>query len=225
VPDPSFESRVVDEDTFIGVLGEAVQALEAQGIPYVLIGGIASSILGRPRWTRDLDLFVRHEDALRSLDALAGAGFTTQRTDPFWLYKGIKHGVLVDVIFRSTGDIYLDDEMLSRSRVEEFRGQPVRVMAPEDLLVIKAVVHDEKTPRHWYDALGIIGHSDLDWDYLLRRARRAARRVLSLLLYAQSNDLLVPPAVVRELFEMISEPAPERTEPGLLPMRKRRRSG
>jgi predicted nucleotidyltransferase len=216
---------VVDEDTFLGVLREAVQALEEHEVPYVLIGGIASTILGRPRWTRDLDLLVRHEDALRSLDALARAGFSTQRTDPFWLYKAIKQGVLVDVIFRSTGDIYLDDEMLARSRVEEFKGQPVRVLAPEDLLVIKAVVHDEKTPRHWYDALGIIGHSDLDWDYLLRRARRAARRVLSLLLYAQSNDLLVPQAVVRELFEMIAEPVPERAEPGVLPLPERRRSG
>jgi predicted nucleotidyltransferase len=225
VPDPSFESRVVDEDTFLGVLGETVQALRGREIPYVLIGGVASSILGRPRWTRDLDLFVRHEDALRTLDALTGAGFMTQRTDPFWLYKAIKHGVLVDVIFRSTGDIYLDDEMLARSRVEEFKGQRVRVLAPEDLLVIKAVVHDEKTPRHWYDALGIIGHADLDWDYLLRRARRAARRVLSLLLYAQSNDLLVPEEVIRELFEMISGPAPSRAESGLLPLPERRRSG
>jgi predicted nucleotidyltransferase len=225
VPDVSFESRVVDEDTFLEVLGEAVRALEGHQVPYVMIGGIASTILGRPRWTRDLDLFVRQEDALRSLQALGEAGFSTQRTDPFWLYKAIKRGVLVDVIFRSTGDIYLDEEMLARSRVEEFKGQRVRVLAPEDLLVIKAVVHDEKTPRHWYDALGIIGHSDLDWDYLLRRSRRAARRVLSLLLYAQSNDLLVPQGVVRQLFELISEPAPDRAERGVVPLPKRRQSG
>jgi predicted nucleotidyltransferase len=220
VPDASFESRVVDEETFIGVLGETIRALDLHEIPYVVIGGIASTILGRPRWTRDLDLFVRHEDALRTLDALAAEGFTTQRTDPFWLYKAIKVGVLVDIIFRSTGDIYLDDEMLARSSLQEFRGHRVRVLAPEDLLVIKAVVHDEKTPRHWYDALGIIAHSELD--YLLKRARRAARRVLSLLLYAQSNDLLVPQAVVNDLFEMISEPRP-RTKPRLTALRDRRR--
>jgi predicted nucleotidyltransferase len=205
VPDPSFEARPVDEEVFVRVLGEVSHALDEQEIPHVVVGGIASTILGRPRWTRDLDLLVKPEHAGRAVDALAATGYTTQRTDDFWLYKAIKDGVLVDIIFRSTGDIYLDDEMLSRSRMEDFKGQRVRVLAPEDLLVIKAVVHDEKTPRHWYDALGIIAHADLDWEYLIRRARLAARRVLSLLLYAQSNDILVPPAVVRELFEMVSE--------------------
>ncbi|MGH2572857.1 MAG: nucleotidyl transferase AbiEii/AbiGii toxin family protein [Actinomycetota bacterium] len=205
MPDPSFEGRVVDEETFLCILGEAIDALEGHELPYVFIGGIASALHGRPRWTRDLDLFVRPEDARPTLDALVGAGFSTQQTDPFWLFKAIKQGVLVDIIFRSTGDIYLDDEMLSRSTIKEFKGRRLRVVSPEDLLVIKAVVHDEKTPRHWYDALGILAHSELDWEYLMRRARRAARRVLSLLLYAQSNDLLVPHSVVQELFAMVSE--------------------
>lgn len=207
MPDPSFEGQVVDEETFQCILGEAIDALEAKELPYVFIGGIASALHGRPRWTRDIDLFVRPEDARRTIDALAAAGFTTQQTDSFWLFKAIKEGVLVDIIFRSTGDIYLDEEMLSRSTVKEFKGHLLRLVSPEDLLVIKAVVHDEKTPRHWYDALGILAQSDLDWEYLMRRARRAARRVLSLLLYAQSNDMLVPHSVVQELFAMVSDSA------------------
>ena len=207
MPDPSFEGHVVDEETFQWIMGEAIEALDAQEVPYVFIGGIASALLGRPRWTRDIDLFVRPEDARRTLDALASAGFTTQQTDSFWLFKAIKQGVLVDIIFRSTGDIYLDEEMLSRSTVKEFKGHRLRLVSPEDLLVIKAVVHDEKTPRHWYDALGILAQSDLDWEYLMRRSRRAARRVLSLLLYAQSNDMLVPHSVVQELFAMVSDSA------------------
>ena len=81
----------------------------------------------------------------------------------------------------------------------------VRLIAPEDLLVIKAAVHDERGPRHWHDALGVIGVNDLDWDYLLRRARQAPRRVLSLLVYAHSLDIAVPNQVVRELFRSIYE--------------------
>jgi predicted nucleotidyltransferase len=188
------------------VAGEAIDAVERSGVPYAFIGGIASALHGRPRWTHDVDLFVRPQDADEAVDALAAAGFATQRTDPFWLFKGIKEGVLVDVIFRSTGDIYLDEEMLSRSRVEEFKGLRLRAVAPEDLVVIKAVVHDEKTPRHWFDALGIIARTELDWEYLVRRARRASRRVASLLLYAQSNDLFVPPAALRSILEMVVEP-------------------
>jgi hypothetical protein len=38
----------------------------------------------------------------------------------------------------------------------------------------------------------------------MRRARQAgARRVLSLLVYAQSNDLVVPDRVIDDLFEMV----------------------
>jgi predicted nucleotidyltransferase len=219
VPNVNFEGWRVDEETFLRVAGEAIGAIERRNIPYAFIGGVASALYGRPRWTHDVDLFVRPQDADAVLDALGEEGFDIQRTDPFWLFKGIKEGVLVDVIFRSTGDIYLDDEMLERSAVEVFKGIKMRVVAPEDLVVIKAVVHDEKTPRHWFDALGIIARADLDWDYLVRRARRASRRVGSLLLYAQSNDLLVPPAALRSLLELIVEPVAD--EGKVVPMESR----
>lgn len=180
-------------------------ALEDAGIDYALMGGIASTGLGRPRWTHDIDVFVRPADASTALDALAAAGFDTERTDMTWLFKGFKHRVMVDIIFRSTGDFYLDDEMIARSLRREFMGHEVRLIAPEDLLVIKAAVHDERGPRHWHDALGVIGVNDFDWDYLLRRARQAPRRVLSLLVYAHSLDLTVPNHVVRTLFRDIYE--------------------
>ncbi|MFS8606432.1 MAG: nucleotidyltransferase [Gammaproteobacteria bacterium] len=169
------------------------------------MGGIASTGLGRPRWTHDIDVFVRPSGADAALDALADASFETERTDPAWLFKAFKQSVMVDVIFHSTGGFYLDDEMLARSVERQFLGHRLRLIAPEDLLVIKAAVHDERGPRHWHDALGVIGVNDLDWDYLLRRARRAPRRVLSLLVYAHSLDINVPNYVVRELYRQIYE--------------------
>ena len=194
----------VDDDTFLRVLRESVSTVEAAGIPYVLMGGIGSATHGRPRWTHDVDLFVRPEDAQRTVEALAGAGYETEETYPDWLFKGFKDGVLVDIIFKSSGGIVLDDDMIERASVTEFKGVPVRVIPPEDLLVIKAIVHDEHMPRHWHDGLGLIGGCSMDWDYVLRRAKRVgARRTLSLLVYAQSNDLIVPNGVIRELFEAI----------------------
>jgi hypothetical protein len=77
------------------------------------------------------------------------------------------------------------------------------VIPPEDLIVIKAIVHDEETPRHWHDALGVIARAQLDWDYLLARASHSPRRVLSLLLYALSLDLWVPASAVRRLAERV----------------------
>ena len=67
-------------------------------------------------------------------------------------------------------------------------------------------MHAEYSPRHWHDALALIVACDLDWDYLARRARHGPRRVLSLLLYAQSNDLPVPARVVQDLFALVTEP-------------------
>lgn len=199
-----FEGATVDEETFLGVLDEVLDALNADGVPYAMIGGLASTILGRTRWTHDLDVFVRDQhDAARALEALSGAGFRTEKTDEHWLYKGIKRGVLVDVIFKGKGDIYLDDPMGERIRVEDFKGRRVPVVPPEDLIMIKAIIHDEATPRHLYDALGVIAHSDIDWDYLLERSAHGPRRLLSLLVYAQTCDLVVPDRVIRTLFSTI----------------------
>src|SRR5690606_12577001 len=107
--------------------------------------------------------------------------------------------------FRSTGGFYLDDEMCARSVVRDFLGHRVRMIAPEDLLVIKAAVHDEQGPRHWHDALGVIGVNELDWVYLLRRARTAPQRRLSVLVYAHSVDKIVTYHDVRAIYREIYE--------------------
>jgi predicted nucleotidyltransferase len=200
---PSQEPPEHEEQVFLEVVADALHAADQSGLPYLLVGGIASGILGRPRWTHDLDLFVRPQDARPMLRVFAEAGFRTEETDPVWLYKAFKREVLVDLIFYGTGGIYLDEDMLAHSRVREFKGYHVRIPSPEDLIVIKALVHKEETSRHWFDALALISRCDLDWEYLLRRARRGSRRVLSLLIYAQSNDVLVPDGVIRRLSEAI----------------------
>jgi predicted nucleotidyltransferase len=190
-------------DRFNRVLGETVEAMEESGIRYVFIGGIASGGLGRPRSTHDIDLFVMPEDAELVLRALAKKGFQTEKTDPSWLYKGFKENILVDVIFKSKGEIYLDPEMYQKVTVAEFHGRKLRLVAPEDLLIIKAAAHSELTPGHWHDAIALLTHANLDWEYLLRRARRAPRRTLSLLLYAQSVDVFVPNGVIHQLYANI----------------------
>lgn len=194
-----------DDDTFARVLAASVTAVESTGVPYCVIGGLGSTAVGRPRWTRDIDFLVRPNDARAVLAAFTEAGFDTEETDQTWLFKAFSEGVLVDVIFQVSG-IYLDDEMAARSEAGEAMGVSFRAVAPEDLLVMKAIVHQEKTPRHWHDALGVIAARELDWEYLVRRAKAGPRRVLSLLVYAQSNDLVVPDQPIRQLFELVYGP-------------------
>jgi predicted nucleotidyltransferase len=190
--EPHDGASSVDLDVVAAVLSEAVKGLERAKVPYLLIGGLASSLVGRPRCSTDIDLLVRPQDAPAALDALDAAGFRTERTNPNWLYKAFRRDVLIDLLFKASGSIYVDDEMLRRSTLRSYRGVPVRVVPPEDLIVMKAIVHDEETPRHWGDALAIVSAGELDWDYLLWRARAGPRRLLSFLLYAMSVDLHVP---------------------------------
>jgi hypothetical protein len=193
-----------DEEALLRALDESQDALGRGGVPFLVMGGIASAIFGRPRWTHDIDLFVRLEDAGKALETLAVAGFETWVEDQHWLGKAKKHGIVVDVISRSRSDILLDDEMLRRGMSVTFRDHATTLVPPEDLAVMKAVAATEDTPRYWYDAIAIVGHAKLDWEYLLRRARAAGvRRVLSMLLYAQSNDLVVPTWVLQSLAELI----------------------
>ena len=185
------------------MLREAVEAVEQAGFRFLVLGGLASSLVGRPRWTHDIDLLVRPDDARDVLTVFAAAGFSTEETDPVWIYKGFKRNVMVDIIFMVMGGIYLDDEMLSRSIERDYDGLRLRIPSAEDQIVIKAIVHREETSRHWFDALAILGRSELDWGYLLHRARVGARRVLALLIYAQSSDILVPSWVIRRLYEEV----------------------
>jgi hypothetical protein len=194
----------VSERALLEVLRSALAALERESVHVLVMGGIASAMYGRPRWTHDIDLLVRPQHARLALAALEGAGFDTEETDAFWLFKAFRDGILVDVIFRCHRDIFLDDEMEARSRKGDFGGVPVPLLPPEDLLVIKAVAHAEHSPRHWHDALALVARVDLDWPYVLERARHGPRRLLSLLLYAQSIDLAVPPAVMDTLWARIA---------------------
>jgi len=182
---------------------DAVGVLREDAIPFLFVGGIAAGLLGRGRYTGDIDLFVRPEDARRTLSALERAGFETSELNPYWIFKGVRGQVLVDILFTLKGDIRLDDEMLTRAPVRCFLGVDIPLLPPEDLLIVKAIVFDEETPRHWYDALGLIAGGPLDWDYLVRRAQRSPRRVLSLLVFALSADLIVPRAPIDHLHGMV----------------------
>lgn len=212
--DPRVSSHYPDGDApgpaaFRAALEDLAAALEEVPCRVMVMGGVGSASHARPRPTDDIDLFVHPEDADELLDHLATRGFDVSRPDPSWLYKAFRHGVLIDVIFRSSGDIYVDDEMLERSERRPFKGVELPMVPPEDLIVIKAVAAGEHVPHHWYDGLSLIARCDLDWDYLVDRARRLApRRVLSMLLYAESTDLAVPAPVVERLFRVLHPPGP-----------------
>jgi predicted nucleotidyltransferase len=181
--DPLWEGTAeVDQEVFQRVFDQTAAALQQSGVTHLFMGGLVSAVLGRDRWTHDIDVFVKPEDAREALDALRKAGFETQETDPSWLFKAVKEHVLVDVIFLSDGRIVVDDEMVRRARQVQVQGCSVPAIPVEDLIVVKALVHKERSPWHWFDALALLRRDDVDWDYLVRRATQyGPYRILSLL--------------------------------------------
>ena len=204
--------RAPESELLLAVLDDAVAAIRRAQLPFLLMGGIATSALGRSRRVTDVDLFVHDRDVAQVLAVLEAAGFEIMVVAPNWLAKGFKDGVLVDVISRSTHDISLSDEILDHAIEIDIEGRRLPCVAPEDLIVMKAVATTEDTARYWYDALGLLGRADLDWGYLVRRAKQhGARRVAALLFFAQSMDLLVPDEVVDQLIDAV-RPAAGRTD-------------
>jgi predicted nucleotidyltransferase len=193
----------VNEGDFHQALALAVKALNEADVPYVFMGGVASIVLGRTSWTHDIDIFIAGADEPRALDALVSAGFEIEPVESSWLSK-VRYGdVVVDLIRCASGPVFLDEEMMARAVDGNVWGTAVKVIPPEDLVVTKALAHGEDTAHYWWDALAVIAGVELDWEYLLMRARRGPRRVLSLLLYAQSMDLMVPDTAVRQLIEAV----------------------
>lgn len=191
------------EREFEATLRKAVEIVEEEGVPYVLAGSLASNTWGRPSAIGDVDIVVDPTDAKRLLKVFERAGFDTEEAEPQWLYKASQGNVTVDLIFQMEGDLYMNDRMVEKASVQDVSGTRARVMAPEDYVISQALSAKEDTPDFWYNALGVLARSEVEWDYLIERASRGPRRVLSLLLYAQSNDLAVPDSSIRRLIDSL----------------------
>ncbi|MDQ4143857.1 MAG: nucleotidyltransferase family protein [Actinomycetota bacterium] len=188
---------------FREVLAKAIEVAEGEGILYLIGGSMASNHWGRPSAVGDVDLIVQPTDAKRLLKAFDAADFDTEEADPNWLYKAKQGDISVDIIFEMEGHMYLEEEMVDHGVITELHGTRLRLMAAEDFVISQALSAGEDTPDYWYNGLGVLAKTQLDWDYLVERASRGPRRVLSLLIFAQSNDLPVPDGAIRRLSETV----------------------
>lgn len=146
-------------------------ALAAARVEFLVGGGFAMhQYLARWRSTKDLDLFIRADDVEPALAALEAAGFRVERTDPNWLAKGFRGGVLIDLIFSSYNGLFpVDDGWFGNGREARVMDVPARLVGPEEMLVSKAFV----AARDRFDGSDIawlirtLGHR-LDWERIER---------------------------------------------------------
>lgn len=149
----------------------ALETLARNSIDFLVGGGFALYFhLGQWRATKDLDLFIRRQELEPALEALSREGFACELTDERWLGKARRGGALTDLIFCSYNGLFpVDDEWFAAARTGELFGVPVRLVAPEEIIVSKAFV----AARDRFDGSDIAWllrtfGADLDWDRIER---------------------------------------------------------
>lgn len=157
---------------------DAVQLLEDLNAQYMLIGGLANAIWGEPRATLDVDISVAVPEAeIPKVAARIGEAFTVLVPEPAAFVQETRvlplesaSGVRVDLIFAL---IPFELEALDRARGVAIAGRMVRVVTPEDLILMK-IISDR--PRDVLDAEGVVRRhrASLDRTYLEPRLREFA---------------------------------------------------
>lgn len=164
------------------ILLEGIAEIERLGIPYAVMGGFAARAWGLPRPTYDADIAVAVDDdgRARLLDALEAAGFDVptehQRgfLDSVGGFQKIKVNRYADGHVWST-DIFVAGEglltsALQRARSMTIAGVAVRVMAPEDIILLKLIANRRKDLADIEEL--VVMCRDLDRRYLREWAAR-----------------------------------------------------
>ena len=150
---------------------EVLRHLIARQIPFAVSGAFAlHEHTGIWRDTKDLDVFLLHEDAPRALQVLAEEDFETEVCDPVWLCKARRADFFVDLITgMSNAVITVQPGWLERAIPSEVMGVPVKVLAAEELIASKLFV----TRRERFDGADIVHvihgtRGKLDWNRILQ---------------------------------------------------------
>ncbi len=134
--------------------------LEAEKVPYMIVGGQAVLIHGEPRLTRDVDVVVGLKASeWEKIESLAGSlGFAPLIEDVTEFVKKTsvlpvhnkETGLRIDFMFAVSEYVH---KALARVRVLEIGPAKVRFASLEDILILKVIAG---RPRDMEDALTIL---------------------------------------------------------------------
>jgi hypothetical protein len=163
------------------LLKKVAKTLESLDIPYLITGGVAVTIWGRPRFTVDIDIaielsFSRSEKLVKGLRKIdkdvyvssEAAGDAVTRKSEFNLIH--PDGFKVDFWV-------LEDDTYARSRIKRRKikkvwGRRISFISPEDLILSKLEWYKKsRSTRHLEDIESVIAiQKRLDWKYIKRWA-------------------------------------------------------
>ena len=154
----------------VQALGAVSEWLDSVGVPGAIIGGVAASVLGRPRLTHDIDVLVMLERQEWSPFLAAGREFGfAPRIDEALDFAGasrvllVSHepsGIPIDIVL---GSLSLEDEIVRGARKVEIAGVSVPLPAPESIVVMKAIARRARDIADIEGILEVHDRIDLDW--------------------------------------------------------------
>ena len=158
----------------VGALDAVSKWLDSTATPGAIVGGVAASILGRPRLTVDIDVLLVLERGEWPAFLAAGRefGFAPRiddaldfaETSRVLLVSHEPSGIPVDVVL---GALSLEDEIVRGARMVEIAGIAIPLPTPESIVVMKAIA---RRARDIADVEGILeAHDRLDLDWIRTR--------------------------------------------------------
>ena len=154
--------------SLLSALIDLMKWLDATHVPAVIIGGVAISILGRPRLTQDVDALVTLSET-RWADAVAGAAdyaivpriegaleFATRSR--VLLLRHLPSGIDIDV---AVAGLAFEHAAVSRRESLDIGGVRIPLPRVEDLLVMKAIARRPKDVQDFQALLAAHPEADV----------------------------------------------------------------
>lgn len=174
---------------FSELLADLAHWLNQAHVKGAVIGGVAASLRGRPRFTKDVDAVVLADDGEWEsfLESGSRSGFRPRIPDVIEFARKARvllllHGPTDTEVDISLGSLPFERELIARATVIDLAGAGVPVATAEDLVIMKALA---RRPRDIADLESLLSvNRDLDLD----RIRRWLREFSSVLDMPEITD-------------------------------------
>jgi len=157
-----------DLEPFRATIESLNRLLQSYNHRGVIIGGIAVGLLGKPRYTADVDamFLLSTEDIPRFLEIARAENIIPriQNAEEFArksLVLLLKHAPTEIEVDVSLGILPFEEEMVDRGNIKSFSNLSTRLPTPEDLIIMKAIAH---RPKDLEDIRTLVDkHPNLDY--------------------------------------------------------------